>query len=61
MHEVSSVREQQVLSEPKVEYYKAGLQYEFADEYLPNGLPQVIVFKVVEADGEVEDVLDLDY
>lgn len=61
MYEMSSVREQQVLSESKVEYYSGVIQYEFKDEFLPKGLPSSIMFKVVESDGEVEDIIDIDY
>lgn len=58
---MSSVREQQMLDEPKVEYYGGAIQYEFEDEFLPDGLPSYITFKVVEVDGEVEDIIDIDY
>lgn len=45
----------------RIESYTAGLQYEFKDEFLPKGMPQVITFKVVEENGEVVDILDMDY
>ena len=62
MYEVSSVREQQVLeSEPTVEYYNGVIEYGFEEEFLPEGLPRQITFKVVEVDGVVEDIIDTDF